>query len=68
MTTAELSKLTGVPVYTIRRLAVQLDGIPVGGRHGYEFPERAPQWLRAELRKRHARVNRGPRKSKEAKR
>lgn len=51
MTTKELSLKTGIPPSTIRRYAPELDGIPVGGRHGYEFPEDAPKWLLALLRK-----------------
>ena len=35
LTTAQLSEETGVPVWTIRRLAEKLDGVPVGGKTGY---------------------------------
>lgn len=51
-TTQELSEKTGVPVWTIRRMAKYLDPYPVGGRHGYEFPENAPSELLRALRER----------------
>lgn len=50
MTTKQLHAVTGVPCKTIRRLARELDGVPIGGCHGYEFPKDAPKWLRALLR------------------
>lgn len=45
LTTAELSEETGVPVKTIRRYAIALGGIPVGGRHGFAFPKKAIKQL-----------------------
>ncbi len=50
ITTKELMAATGVPRSTIMKLVVELDGVPVGGV-GYIFPDKAPQWLRAHLRK-----------------
>lgn len=52
MTTKELSAVTGVPCKTIRKFALELDGILVGGVHGYIFPKNAPKWLLALLRER----------------
>ncbi|PWU06124.1 MAG: hypothetical protein C5B47_07965 [Verrucomicrobia bacterium] len=52
MTTKQLSNLTGVPEFTIRRLAPELDGVPCGGRYGYVFPKDAPKRLLAILRQR----------------
>ena len=68
MTTAELSKRTGVPVYTIRRMAHLLDALPVGGQVGYLVPDAvdAEERLLAELRKRHGK-RRKPAKTKASK-
>ncbi len=52
MTTKELSAVTGVPCKTIRKFAPELDGVLVGGIHGYVFPKDAPKHLLAILRQR----------------
>jgi hypothetical protein len=51
MTTKELVAATGIPRSTIMKYVKELDAIPIGGSYGYKFPEDAPKWLRAELRK-----------------
>lgn len=66
MTAKQLSELTGVPIWTIRRMAERLDGFPVGGRHGWEFPSDAPKRLKTELRRRHLNTAKA-RKEKDAK-
>ena len=41
MSTTELAQESGVSRVTIIRLARQLDGKNLGGRHGWEFPKSA---------------------------
>ncbi len=50
MNTLDLHKETGVPIWTIRRVAKFIGGVPVGGTTGYVFPAGAPASLRAYLR------------------
>lgn len=52
MNTAQLSQQTGVPAHTIRRVALELDGLFVGGSRGWIFDDSAPGRLRRVLNKR----------------
>lgn len=69
MNLAKLANKTGVPERTIRRMAGEIGGVPVGGRVGYIFPDPvdAEERLFDKLRSRHIKGNerRGrPRKQK----
>lgn len=58
ISTKQLSEITGVGSKTIRRMAYDLDGIPVGGKRGWIFPASAPQQVVRLLRERHENSNR----------
>ena len=51
MSTAEVASKAGVHPNTVRKHAKDLDGKNIGGRHGWDFPDKAPQWLRDLLHK-----------------
>ena len=53
MTTKQLSEATGIPKSVIWKFAEELDAMPIGGRHGFEFPKDSPKRIRAILRERH---------------
>jgi len=67
MTTKELSEKTGVPIYTIRRLAPNLDGLYVGGKTGWILGDAAEARLIQELNKRRFRKRGKGRKSRKPK-
>ena len=55
MTTKALAKITKLHPNTIRRLLHEgvIDAIPLGGRHGFEFGEDAPELVNTEMARRH---------------
>lgn len=50
MTTRKIMEELGVPRKTVIRHARALDGLYVGGRTGWVFPAKAPDYLRTILR------------------
>jgi hypothetical protein len=51
MSTTEVAKAANVHPDTVRKHAKDLDGKNLGGPRGYDFPDKAPQWLRDILHK-----------------
>ncbi len=46
MSTQEVADAAKVHPDTVRKYALELDGKNLGGPRGWDFPDKAPQWLR----------------------